>query len=302
MMIESANPPAQALWWWPIPSIGHLRLDDQREDEDADHDRREPVQDVEPELHLLGDPRRRELADVDRDQHADRQRDRRRDRDEHERADERRRDAAAGLAEDGRPLGEEVPVERVERLARAPSRRGSTSSATAISAATRSPRPRRPGSCASRRRERPVAWSEIALHSARSRALALEPVDDALRDEVRDERDHEQDQPEVDERRRARCSWRRSGSCSRAGSPACSPGRRARAWNGRRLLPITCVTAIASPSARPRPERDRRDDAALARTGRSRRAPSPSASRRARSTPPSRPAARSRRARGRSTR
>ena len=45
-----------------------LRLDDEREDEDPDHDRREAVEDVEPELDLVGDPRRRELADVDREQ------------------------------------------------------------------------------------------------------------------------------------------------------------------------------------------------------------------------------------------
>ena len=26
MMIESAKPPAQALWWWPIPRIGSFVL------------------------------------------------------------------------------------------------------------------------------------------------------------------------------------------------------------------------------------------------------------------------------------
>ena len=40
-------------------------------DEDPDHDRREPVEDVERDLNRHGQPARRELGEVDRDEHAD---------------------------------------------------------------------------------------------------------------------------------------------------------------------------------------------------------------------------------------
>ena len=56
---------------------------------------------------------------------ADRKCDRGRDRDQHDRADDCGRDPAAALAEDGRPLREEVPVERAEGAGGRPSRPGS---------------------------------------------------------------------------------------------------------------------------------------------------------------------------------
>ena len=92
MMIASATPAAyRALL---------VAEDEQAEDEDADHDRRQAVQDVEHEPDRRGaSSARRELARVDRDQDAERQRDRRRERDDHDRADDRVRDPAAGLAE-----------------------------------------------------------------------------------------------------------------------------------------------------------------------------------------------------------
>ena len=82
MMIERAKPPASALWWWPMPRSGSFTLTHEREHEDADHDRREAVQDVEPEPDLLADPPWCELTHVDRRQHAGRQRQRGRRGDE----------------------------------------------------------------------------------------------------------------------------------------------------------------------------------------------------------------------------
>src|SRR6476469_8967957 len=83
----------------------------EREDEDADHDRRESVEDVEPEADLRADGLRRELADVDRRQYPERQCHRRGDQDQEQTADERRRNTATGT-EEHRPLGEEIPAER----------------------------------------------------------------------------------------------------------------------------------------------------------------------------------------------
>ena len=94
---------------WPLPD------DEQREDEDADHDRGDAVQDVERELH---DARRllpRELARVERDEDAHRNGHGRRERHDHgvpTIASATSTRLEAGLAV--RRLGEEVEVDRAE--------------------------------------------------------------------------------------------------------------------------------------------------------------------------------------------
>src|SRR5215218_6166931 len=90
--------------------------DQQREDEDPDHDRRDAVQHVECEPHAPVDRGRRELGHVDRDENADRNRHRRRHRDQQGAADDRLRDPAAGLAEGHGRRGQELPRERVDSL------------------------------------------------------------------------------------------------------------------------------------------------------------------------------------------
>ena len=236
-MIESAKPPAQALWWWPSPRIGIVRLHRQREDEDADHDRREAVQDVEPELHLRGERLRRELADVDRDQ--------------------RRRPGARSPSRSttsmsvptiagampppvspktAGPLVNRFQSSASNRRARTPSRRGSRA---------RRPRTARRAiardlgdavDAAAAAVARPVAFSE-QLMARRSMPSPLELR--SKRWTIRwattfvDERDHEQDQ------RRGRASdaicdrsSARSGSCFASWLASVLPGAKSESWSG----------------------------------------------------------------------
>ena len=110
MMIASAKPPAIALWWWPQPTTGRLTLTQSAKTKMPITIDGKPFSTSSQRRTCSADPLRCELADVDRRQHADRQRHRRRDPDEEQTADERRRDAAARLAEERRPLREEVQV------------------------------------------------------------------------------------------------------------------------------------------------------------------------------------------------
>ncbi len=91
-MIASANEAAKA-------DSGRWRLDDQAEDEHADHDRRHAVEQVERQPDRARGSRCGELGQIDRDQHAERQRDGRGDRDDQRAADDRVGDPAAGRAE-----------------------------------------------------------------------------------------------------------------------------------------------------------------------------------------------------------
>ena len=274
-MIESANPPAQALWWWPMPRIGIACFDDEREDEDADHDRREAVQDVEPELHLAAElPATRTRSRRSRPATPIGKRD---------------RASRSATSMNVPTIAGAIPPPVSPNTAGPFVKKSQLSAWNALSEDRADEdhehrdreqrRERRAdlgerGSTRSLRRERPVA-ADARAGSARSASivtpleLPVEAVDDPLRDDVRDERDREQDQREVERATRPRCSSARSGSCRRAGSRACCRCRRARAWSGWSVLPITCVTAIASPSARPSPSVIAGDDAALARTGRS---------------------------------
>ena len=153
-------------------------------------------------------------------------------------------------------LGEEVPVQRVERRARRPSRRGCTSTATASSAASDrhdlgsavdpQPAPRAPG-----RLER----DRSSALSGRPFDWPVEAVHDPLRDDVRRRSViTSRISAEVEQRRRRSMFVRRALVAARElARERVAAARRARAWSGCRVLPITCVTAIASPSARPRP-------------------------------------------------
>ena len=69
---------------------------EQAVDEDADHDRRDAVEDVEGEADAVPDGTRSELVDVDRDEDANRQGHQRGEPDDHEAAGERIGEAFGG--------------------------------------------------------------------------------------------------------------------------------------------------------------------------------------------------------------
>ena len=96
-MIESAKPPAHALWWWPISSSGSFVLTTSAKTKMPITIDGKPFRTSSQSL--IWSPTRRgsKLADEDRDQHPDRDRDRRRDQHEHDRPDECGRDTAARL-------------------------------------------------------------------------------------------------------------------------------------------------------------------------------------------------------------
>ncbi len=114
MMIDSANPPAMALWWWPQPRIGSgasttivktkmpITIDGKPFSTSSQSLICRPIRSAANSL------------DVESSQHAEGQRDHRRDRDEHQRAGDRRRDASTRLTELRRPLHEEVEVQRAD--------------------------------------------------------------------------------------------------------------------------------------------------------------------------------------------
>ena len=88
--------------------------------------------------------------------------------------------------------------------------------------------------------------------SVGSGPLEFEAANDDLRDQVRHEPDHEQDRREVEERRDLAASSTAPWNWLAIRLASVSPARRAtRGSSG--AGPITCVTAIASPSARPSP-------------------------------------------------
>ena len=85
------------------------------ENEDADHDRRDAVEDVQHDLEGARNPRSRVLGDVDRDEHGHRDRYQHRHADD-ERAPDQRVGDAALLAVQRSGLREEVEVQRAEAL------------------------------------------------------------------------------------------------------------------------------------------------------------------------------------------
>ena len=93
--------------------------DEQPEDEDADHDRRNAVQDVQHEPDELAHAGTRKLACEHRYEHPDRHCDQRCERNDDQRADDRVRDTRALALSDAelrRRLREEVEAERLEAV------------------------------------------------------------------------------------------------------------------------------------------------------------------------------------------
>ena len=197
------------------------------------------------------DATRRELGQVDRGQHTDGQRHRGRDTDDQSGPDECVRDAAARLPKSACGFVKKsqlsAPAARAaqprRRRSRAPRLRASAAKvARTLHHAVDEPAPAKPS----------VGCKETGCHGDISApSQRIETADDHLGDEVGDQAEHEQDRRQVEERRRLEaraCALIARGDLARervAGGKSdqqiCVPP------------PITCVTAIASPSARPSP-------------------------------------------------
>ena len=253
----------------------------------------QPVHQVERQLDRRSHPARGELAQEERGQDAERQRDRGRDPDQDRRA---RRSSGAIPPPGSRTSGRRL-VKKSSSAALAPALddredddhehgdgRERGDQRDGLDEPVDDPPPahapvaaQRERSARSRHQPAPVRWNS----NRRTISCATRFVTSA---------DHEQDRREVEERRGLQLRLR---ALELRGDPAGQrvAGLEQRAVDPRAAPPITCVTAIASPSARPSP----RISAAArpaATTGGRRRARSPSGSRRARALLPRARAAR----------